>query len=234
MVNEGDAHNSSIYFSENDKNSSLYVQYILSTSEHAIDFFDSKNITGIDNRSEDASLNKSDDANNILQDSDLYLLDMISSLHKVESSSDIMSPPSMSASTAGLINTLRNIAMVGSTQTSIGRSSDDSLETTIEPSSINGRLKGYYCSGVVFNLSNKVLSDTEINVLGKGLGFTSAPSFINESDLKRDFEDFARKMRCKWYFRNDITENFSQLPVFQNKSNWNPPKRHPALEMFLS
>ena len=159
---------------------------------------------------------------------------MISSLHKVESSSDIMSPPSMSASTAGLINTLRNIAMVGSTQTSIGRSSDDSLETTIEPSSINGRLKGYYRSDVVFNLSNKVLSDTEINVLGKGLGFTSAPSFINESDLKRDFEDFARKMRCKWYFRNDITENFSQLPVFQNKSNWNLPKRHPALEMFLS
>lgn len=47
MVNEGDAHNSSIYFSENDNNSSLYVQYVLYTSEHAIDFFDSKNITGI-------------------------------------------------------------------------------------------------------------------------------------------------------------------------------------------
>ena len=118
--------------------------------------------------------------------------------------------------------------MVGSTQTSVGRTWDISLETTIEPRSINGRLKGYFCSDVVFNLSNKVLSDLE------KLGFTPPPSFINESDLKRDFEDFARKIRCKWYFRNDVTESFSQLPAFRNKSNWNPPKGHSTLEMFLS
>ena len=124
--------------------------------------------------------------------------------------------------------------MVGSTQTSLGRTLNDSLETTIEPRSTKGLLKGFFCSDVVFNLSNKILYGTEINVLGKGLGFTPTPSFINESDFKRDFEDFARKMRCKWYFRNDITENFSQLPAFRNKSNWNPPKGHPALEMFLS
>ena len=97
-----------------------------------------------------------------------------------------------------------------------------------------GRLKGYFCPDIVFSLSNKVLPDTEINVLGKGLGFTSTPAFISESDLKRDFEDFARKMRYKWYFRNYITESFSQLPAFRNKSNWNPSNGHPALEMFLS
>ena len=55
--------------------------------------------------------------------------------------------------------------MVGSTHTSVGRTSDDSLEKTTEPRSINGHLKGYVCSDVVFNLSNKVLSDTEINIL---------------------------------------------------------------------
>ena len=66
------------------------------------------------------------------------------------------------------------------------------------------------------------------------LGFTPTLSFINTSDLKRDLEDLARKMRCKWYFKNDVTENFSQLPAFQIKSNWNPPKGQPALEMFLS
>ena len=66
------------------------------------------------------------------------------------------------------------------------------------------------------------------------LGFTPTPSFINTSDLKRDLEDLARKMRCKWYFKNDVTENFSQPPAFQIKSNWNPPKGQPALEMFLS
>ena len=39
---------------------------------------------------------------------------------------------------------------------------------------------------------------------------------------------------CKWYFKNDVTGNFSQLPAFENKCNWNPPKGQPALEMFLS
>ena len=62
-VNEGDAHSSSNYFSGNDSNSSLDVQYVSSSSEHDINFFDRKNITGIDKRPEDASLNKSDKAN---------------------------------------------------------------------------------------------------------------------------------------------------------------------------
>ena len=73
---------------------------------------------------------------------------MLTSLHKRGSSSDIMSPPTMSTSTARLINTSGNITMVGSTQTSVGRTSDDSLETTIEPRSIHGCLKGYVCSDV--------------------------------------------------------------------------------------
>ena len=73
-----------IYFSGNDNNSPD-VQYVSSTSEHAIDYFDSKNITGIHNMSEDPSLNRSDDANNILQNSDLSLLDILSSLQKDES-----------------------------------------------------------------------------------------------------------------------------------------------------
>ena len=34
--------------------------------------------------------------------------------------------------------------------------------------------------------------------------------------------------------RNDLTANFSQVPVFQTKSILNPLKRQPALEMFLS
>ena len=125
----------------------------------------------------------------------------------------------MSASTARLINSSGNITIVGNTQRSVVCTSDDSLKTTIAPRSINRRLKGYFRSDVVFDLSKKVLSDTEINVLGKGLGFTPTPLFINESDLKRDFKDFAEKMRCKWYLRNNVTESFTQLPPFRNKSN---------------
>ena len=41
-------------------------------------------------------------------------------------------------------------------------------------------------------------------------------------------------MRCKRHFRKNITENFSETPAFHNKSTWNPPQAHPALEMHLS
>ena len=98
----------------------------------------------------------------------------------------------------------------------------------------NGRLRCYFCSEVVFNLSHKVLSDLEIELLDKGLGFSPTLSFINEAGLKRDFADFSRKMRCKWHFRNDITESFRETPPILNKSTWNPPQGHPALEMLLS
>ena len=37
-----------------------------------------------------------------------------------------------------------------------------------------------------------------------------------KNDLKGDFANFSRKTRCKSYFRNDITEDFSETPVFHN------------------
>ena len=52
-------------------------------------------------------------------------------------------------------------------------------------------MKGYFCSKTVFNLSRKVLKETEIHVLEKGLGFAPTPTRINESDLKRDFNEFS-------------------------------------------
>ena len=54
------------------------------------------------------------------------------------------------------------------------------------------------------------------------------------SDLRADFNEFSRKMRCKWFFRNEPTENFSEAPAFRVKSNWNPPKGYPAVEIFLN
>ena len=73
--------------------------------------------------------------------------------------------------------------------------------------------------------------ETEIQVLEKGLGYAPTPTKINESDFKRDFNEFSRKMRCKWYFRNEPTENFLEKPAINVKSNWNPPKGYPALEI---
>ena len=64
-----------------------------------------------------------------------------------------------------------------------------------------GRLEGYFCSDTVFNLSRKVLTDTEIRILEKGLDFAPIQNKINEPELRTDFEEFSRRMRTKWHFR---------------------------------
>ena len=57
---------------------------------------------------------------------------------------------------------------------------------------------------------------------------------MNEADLQRDFDDFSRKMRYKWHFRNKSQDIPSQVSTFKPKSTWNPPKGSPVLELFLS
>ena len=41
-------------------------------------------------------------------------------------------------------------------------------------------------------------------------------------------------MQIKWNFRNEPSQNFSNVPVFSQKSSWKPPVGHPNLEVFLS
>ena len=77
----------------------------------------------------------------------------------------------------------------------------------------------------MFNFSRKVLTETKIYPLEKALRFASTPTMINESELKRDVNEFSSKMRCKLYFRNEPRKKFSE------KSSLNG---HPALELFLS
>ena len=96
------------------------------------------------------------------------------------------------------------------------------------------RLTCYFCSEMVFYLSNRALSDGEIKVLEKGLDYPPIQNKINEPELRKDFNESCRRMRLKWYFRNDVTPNFSEVPAFRPKSSWNPPKGHPNLEVFLS
>ena len=105
------------------------------------------------------------------------------------------------------------------------------LQAEKSPKSVNGRLNVYFCSKTVFNLSRRVLKKIEICGLEKDFGFASTPTSINESDLKRDFIEFSPKMRCKLYFRNKPTENFSEKPAFNHKFNRNGPSGHPALEI---
>ena len=133
--------------------------------------------------------------------------------------------PVESSSTAGKINTLKN----DTTLHFLDSGNEElvnvlqSFETDKTPKKaakvINERLEGYFCSESVFNLSKKVLTKTEIHVLQKGLDFAPTPTKITETDLRADFNEFARKMSCKWFFRNNSTENFREAPSFRIKSN---------------
>ena len=89
----------------------------------------------------------------------------------------------------------------------------------------DGRLKGFFCSKTVFNLSKKILTEAEIKVLENGLDFAPIQKTLNETETL-DFEEFSRRMKCKWNFRNKPSNNFSQIPAFRPKSGWKPPKVH--------
>ena len=83
----------------------------------------------------------------------------------------------------------------------------------------DNRLSEYFRSETIFNLSNHVLTDTEIKVLEKGLDFTPIKKKLNEPELRSDFNEFCRRMGLKWHFQ-DESENFNEVPVFNPKSRW--------------
>ena len=78
------------------------------------------------------------------------------------------------------------------------------------------------------------MSDAEIKVLEKGLDYTPIQNKINEQELRNDFNEFCRRIRLKWYFRNKVTPNFDEVPAFRPTFSWNPPIGQPNLEVFLS
>ena len=54
------------------------------------------------------------------------------------------------------------------------------------------RFKCYFCSGTVFNLSSRVLSESSLE---KGLDFVPFQRKVNELELRRDSEGFCKCMR---------------------------------------
>ena len=129
--------------------------------------------------------------------------------------------PVESPSTAGNINTLGNDTsfhlLYSGNEELVNIFQSFEMEKT--PEQAAKRLEDCFCSKLVFNLSKKVLTEIEIHALEKGLGCAFIPTKINETDLKGDFNEFPRKIRCKWYFRNKPNENFIEAPAFCVKSN---------------
>ena len=83
------------------------------------------------------------------------------------------------------------------------------------------------------NLSNKDLTNDQINLLAKGLKFIPTPVTNEEQiqrQLLRDFDSFARRMRLRYIFHGQEKEPHP----FHVKSTWKPPIQPSiALESYL-
>ena len=51
---------------------------------------------------------------------------------------------------------------------------------------------------------------------------------ITQADPGEDFEEFSRRIKRKWYLKNDVTDDLSEMPAFK------PPLGHPGVELLLS
>ena len=96
------------------------------------------------------------------------------------------------------------------------------------------KVQGSFCSKTVFNISQRVLSEIEVQVLKKGLDFAPIQKTKNEPELRKDFEDFSRRMRITWNFRDQSSEDFSDKPAFRRKCSWKHLPGHSELELFWS
>jgi len=80
----------------------------------------------------------------------------------------------------------------------------------------------------VVNLSQRVLTQTEVSLLSKGLKFCPTPEKIDIYSLQKDIEEYVRRVRLREYFyseQDDVGGNFSNLPAFRKKSSWSPEKK---------
>ena len=76
------------------------------------------------------------------------------------------------------------------------------------------------------------MSRAEISLLSKGLKFIPTPTYVNKAVLKEELENFGRKLRLKWHFRNE--ENQGSYNLFRPKSKFNPKGKDAAIELYLS
>ena len=85
----------------------------------------------------------------------------------------------------------------------------------------------------VLNLSKKLLTKHEILLLGKGMKFIPCPKSHNvRKQILMDFNDLARKMRCKYHY-SDKNKNKQIHPLYL-QSGHIPPSGNNALENYLT
>ena len=87
-----------------------------------------------------------------------------------------------------------------------------------------------FVSENVVNLSNRVLTSDEVQVLSRGLNFCPTPKNIDRFQLKKDLDEFGRRIKLKYYF--DVGRD--TIKRFKNKSKWVPQINEPMLDLFLN
>ena len=70
-----------------------------------------------------------------------------------------------------------------------------------------------------------------IFLLSKGLKFVPTASKIDQAKLKRELEQYGRKIRLMWHFRND--ERLLSQERFKPKSTFNPRNKDAVIETYL-
>ena len=92
----------------------------------------------------------------------------------------------------------------------------------------------YFCFVIlsVHILSRRNLSWSEISLLSKSLKFVPSANEIDRAKLKRELEEYGRKIRLMWYFRND--ERSFSTDKFRPKSSFNPRNKDTIIETYLS
>ena len=91
-----------------------------------------------------------------------------------------------------------------------------------------------FLSHSIHNYSNHVLSSSEQYLLSLGLNFRPTPRLLNVNVLNRQFNDFVRSARIKYFFHDDNTNNCShQYYNLRVKSQWAPPSGPPWIEVPL-
>ena len=87
----------------------------------------------------------------------------------------------------------------------------------------------------VVNLSSRELTEGEVALLSKGLKFCPTPSDLDRYNLRKDINDFIRRIRLKEYFfqGDNVGGDFSDFPAFRNRSTWGPDRgREIAIEAY--
>ena len=87
----------------------------------------------------------------------------------------------------------------------------------------------------VFNLSHRVLSEHEINILSRGLKFVPTPTHVNMTELIADVKSWTRRMGLKEYFWSENTPQLDCNKQYKKPSTWTPSNgRDQVLDCYLS